>query len=78
MRKSLFAAVLASLGVAGLAAPASAAPSLIGPLDINTSIVDVRMDGMRGHHRGHMMGRHHMRGHMMGRHRGHMMRHHRM
>lgn len=78
MKKSLFAAaVLASLGA--LAAPASAAPGMIGAVDPTTNVVDVRMDGMHGRHRmmghGHMRGRHMMRGHMM---RHHMGRHHRM
>lgn len=80
MRKSLFAlAVVASLGAIGLAAPASAAPGMIGAVEAPSAVIDVRMHdhhGMRGRH--HMMGRGHRGHHMMrghGHHRGHMMRH---
>lgn len=80
MRKSLFAiAVLATLGAASLAAPASAAPGMIGAVESSAEVVQVRRDGhhgMRGHghHRGHHMGRGHHRGHHMMRH-GHHHRH---
>lgn len=76
MRKSVFAiAALAALGAIGIAAPASAAPRMIGAVKASTGIIDVRMDdtqAQRGRHG--MRGHRHMRGHMM----RHGRRHHRM
>lgn len=77
MRMSLIAAaVAATLGAAGVATSAVAAPGLPGAVTAAQDVVPARMERGHGHtmRHGHRMRHHHRRGHMM-RH-GH--RHHRM